>query len=408
MINRIIKLSVRWKEISLFLLFALLCWGINSYQNMPIDAFPDISPVMVPIFAEADGMAPEEVERLITYPIETKMNGLPGVERVKSTSAFGMAVIYVYFSENTDIYFARQLVNERLNSSLADLPEMKDPPKLGPISTGLGQIFIYYLTADDSIDTGGKDKLTYLRDLNDWVIKFQLQTIPGVTDILSVGGHILQYQINVDPYALQKYKLSLENIEEAVHKNNSNTGGQYLTIGSEEHLIRGIGLLNNLEEIRQIPLKMENGIPIKIEDVAQVQFGKGIRRGVVSRNGEEEVVSGLVLKLFGENTSAVIQRLYKKIPEIQKGLPKGVKIVPYYEQAHLVNQATWTVKKSLLQGAVLVVIVLMVLLGSLRASLIVAMALPFCACTAFIGMRIFGISANLMSLGELPLGLECL
>jgi cobalt-zinc-cadmium resistance protein CzcA len=169
---------------------------------MPVDAFPDISPIMVPLFAEAHGMAPEEVERLITYPIESAMNGLPGVTQIKSTSAFGMAVIYVYFEDDTDIYFARQLVAERLASAVPELPEMEEPPILGPISTGLGQIFIYYLTMDESVDTGGKEPNTYLRELNDWVVKFQLQTVPGVTDILSIGGHVLQYQIRVDPDAL--------------------------------------------------------------------------------------------------------------------------------------------------------------------------------------------------------------
>ena len=408
MISKITDFALQWKGLSVLFLIGLLISGIYSYANMPVDAFPDISPIMVPIFAEADGMAPEEIERLITYPIESTMNGLPGVTKIKSTSAFGLAVIYVYFSEDTDIYFARQLVSERLSSSLSDLPKLEEQPKLGPISTGLGQIFIYYLEADDSVDTQGKGKLTYLRDLNDWVVKFQLQTIPGVTDILSIGGHILQYQIKVNPYSLHEYSISLEDIIEAINKSNRNTGGQYLTLGSEEHLVRGIGLLKNIKDIENIPLTVKNGTPVTIKNVAKVEFGKEIRRGVVSYNGEKELVSGLVLKLFGENTSAVITRLNKKIPEIQASLPKGVKIVPYYEQAHLVNKATWTVEKSLLQGAALVLLVLLVFLGNFKASVIVAFALPFCACIAFIGMRFFGISANLMSLGGIAIGLGML
>jgi len=353
--SKIVDISLRYRFFVILGVIGITALGIYQYSQLPVDAFPDISPVMVPVFAEAHGMAPEEVERLITFPIESAMNGLPGIRQIKSTSAFGMAVIYVYFQDDVDIYFARQIVSERLNEALAQLPEMHEPPALGPISTGLGQIFIYYLTLDPDVNTSGKDSSIYLREVNDWVVKYQLQTVPGVTDILSIGGYVLQYQIRINPHSLNKYKVGLEEVIEAVRENNRNAGGQFMLLGSEEYLVRGIGLLQDLEDIRNIHVKVIEGVPVKIGDLAQVSYGKEIRRGVVSRNGSEEVVSGIVLQLYGQNTSKVIERLYDKIPEVQASLPEGVTLVSYYEQAELVRQATWTVKKALLQGAVLVV-----------------------------------------------------
>ena len=408
MINKLIEATLKARGLVILAILGIIGYGVYEYRRMPVDAFPDISPVMVPIFAEAHGMAPEEVERLITYPIESVMNGLPGITQVKSTSAFGMAVIYIYFRDDVDIYFARQLVAERMASAMSDLPEMHELPTLGPISTGLGQIFIYYLTIDESVDTGGKDPNTYLRELNDWVVKFQLQTVPGVTDILSIGGHVLQYQIRVNPNALLKYGLSLEDLVTAVRENNRNVGGQFLVLSSEEHLVRGIGLLGSLEDLGNIQVKVEDAVPIRIGDVAEVAYGNEIRRGVVTRNGHREVVSGLVLKLFGENTSEVIERLYKKVKEVQGALPQGVRLVPYYEQADLVHQATWTVKMALIQGAALVLLTLLIFLGNLRTALIVALSLPICALIAVICMGLQGISANLMSLGGIAIGIGML
>ncbi len=406
--RKVVQFSLRYRFLVIMIFIGLIALGIYKYVTLPVDAFPDISPIMVPIFAEAHGMAPEEVERLITVPIESKMNGLPGVTEIKSTSAFGLAAVYVYFEDDVDIYFARQIVSERLANAITDLPDMHEPPKLGPISTGLGQIFIYYLTLDEGADTGDKEPDVYLREINDWIVKYQLQTVPGVTDILSIGGHVLQYQIRVDPYALEKYHVSLEALVEAVRRNNRNVGGQFMVIGREEHLVRGIGLVRNLDDIRNIHIKTVEGIPVRIGDVADVAFGREIRRGVVSRNGVEEVVSGIVMQLFGENTSEVIGRLYEKVPEVQGSLPEGVHLVPYYEQAELVGRATWTVKKALLIGALLVLAILIVFLGNLRTALIVALALPVCALVAVICMSFAGISANLMSLGGIAIAIGML
>ena len=409
MINKIIESALKMPGLVVILILATIGLGIYKYQNMPVDAFPDISPVMVPIFAEGHGMAPEEIERLITYPIESSMNGLPKVKQIKSTSAFGMAVIYVYFKDDVDIYFARQLVSERLNSVLSKLPEMDEPPTLGPISTGLGQIFIYYLTADpEKVNTEGKDLNTYLRELNDWVVKFQLQSVPGVTEVLSMGGHVLQYQIRINPHLLRKYKLTLDEIVEAVNNNNRNVGGQFIVMGSEELLVRGVGLVEQLDDIRNIPIKESSGTPVLLSDIAEIDYGNEIRRGVVSLNGEKEVVSGIVMKLYGENTSEVIERLYKKVAEVQKSLPNGIELVPYYEQRELVHKATNTVKAALFQGGILVLLILFIFLGNWRTAIIVAISLPLCALTAVIFMSFFNVSANLMSLGGIAIAIGML
>lgn len=408
MIERLINAVLNNRGLVMLGLAGVVGLGVLEYRRLEVEAFPDISPVMVPVFAEADGMAPEEVEQLVAYPVETAMNGLPNVTQIKSTSAFGMAVVYVYFTDDTDIYFARQLVAERLTAALADLPNLPEPPSLGPISTGLGQVFLYYLELDEGADTGGLDPMVYLRDLNDWIVKRQLQTVPGVTDILSAGGHVLQFQVQLDPYLLHQYDLAVSDVIDAIRNNNRNVGGQYLPINSEEHLVRGIGLLNDLDDIRGITLKTFDGTPVSIGDVGEVVHGKALRRGVVMRDAGEEVVSGIVMKLFGANSAEVIENLYEKIEQVQAGLPAGVRLVPYYEQADLVDNALNTVQTALLQGMVLVLLVLFAFLGSIRAAAIVSFAMPFCALTAFIGMERFGISANLMSLGGIAVALGML
>lgn len=402
------ELVLRNRLITMVFMIGVIAIGLFHYRNLPTDAFPDISPVMVPVFAEAHGMAPEEIERLITFPIESAMNGLPGVRLIKSTSAFGMAVIYVYFEDDVDIYFARQIVSERLASASGELPELHEQPGLGPISTGLGEVFMYYLAADSTANTGGKPVDAYLREINDWVIKYQLQTVPGVTSILSMGGHVLQYQIKINPYALNKFELGLEDIVNAVSNNNRNAGGQFLVIGSEEYLVRGVGLLEGRDDLRNIQLMVINGTPIRLGDVAEVDFGREIRRGVVTRNGEEEVVAGIVMKLYGTNTSDVIEGLNQKIPEVQNSLPQGVSLVPYYNQSSLVNNAVSTVRNALFQGALLVILILALFLGNARSAFIVALALPVCALIAAIFMNMAEMSANLMSLGGIAIAIGML
>ncbi|MHC5089456.1 MAG: efflux RND transporter permease subunit, partial [Planctomycetota bacterium] len=253
--TKLIDISLKYRVLVILSIAFVTIFGVYQYKQLPVDAFPDISPIMVPIFTEAQGMAPEEVERLITFPVESVMNGLPGIKQIKSTSAFGMSVVYVYFDDDIDMYFARQVVAERLSEAVSQLPNLPEKPKLGPISTGLGQIFIYYLEMDETADTDGKDPMLYLRDLNDWQVKYQLQTVVGVTDILSIGGHVLQYQINVNPHLLLQYQISLDDVVSAVNANNANVGGQYILSGQEENLVRGIGLVRNIDDINNITVK---------------------------------------------------------------------------------------------------------------------------------------------------------
>ncbi|NLD92117.1 MAG: efflux RND transporter permease subunit [Fibrobacter sp.] len=404
--NTLFTITLRNRLLIVLSIIAVLAFGAYHYRNLATDAFPDISPVMVPIFAEVHGMAPEEVERLITFPIESAMNGLPGVKQVKSTSAFGMAVIYVYFNDNVDMYFARQLIAERLSS--AELPELEERPSLGPISSGLGEVFMYYLAAGPSINTGGKDTLSYLREVNDWIVKYQLQSVQGVTEILSMGGYVSQYQVKVNPDMLTKYGVTLDEVISSITSNNRNTGGQFIVIGAEEYLVRGLGLYNRMSDLKLTQIKTIKGIPVRIGDIADVVYGKETRRGVVTLNGTDEVVAGIVMKLYGTNTSKVIEKLNKKIPDLEKSLPPGVKLVPYYSQDILVGKAISTVTDALWQGGLLVILVLIVFLGNIRSAFIVALSFPICAMIAFIAMGISNMSANLMSLGGIAIAIGML
>jgi cobalt-zinc-cadmium resistance protein CzcA len=408
MIEKIIVTALHNKYIVLFATLGLIAVGVYQYRALPNDAFPDLSPVMVPVFTDAEGMAPEEVERLITIPVESALNGLPDVKELKSTSAFGMNVIYVYFEDHVDIYAARQLVAERLAAAASELPALHTPPALGPISTGLGEVFMYNLTIKKGADTQGKPPLAYLREINDWLVKFQIQAVPGITDVLSMGGNVLQYQIELDPYALNQFNLSLSDVVKALSANNRNAGGQFLVLGSEEYLVRGIGLADKLDDIRTIRVATAEDVPVTLEQIADVDYGAEIRRGVVTRNGEEEVVSGIVLKLIGANTSEVITALKKQIPVIQSSLPEGIRIEPFYDQGELVRKATSTLETSLLIGGALVLITLLLFLGDFRSALIVAVSLPVAALVAVLGMKAAGLSANLMTLGGIAVAIGML
>lgn len=406
---KFLEILLKSRYLVLTALAGILIYGYWAYKDIPRDAFPDISPVMVPVFCEADGLAAQEVEEMISQPVETAMSGLPGVTLVKSTSAFGLSAVYVYFKDDVDIYFARQLIAERLSAIMDQLPAGVPKPELGPISTGLGQIFIYYLEADPSkVDTQGKELDAWLRELNDFVVKRQLQTVPGVTAILSMGGNVLQYQVRLNADAMRRFDVSFQEVVEKIQENNRNVGGQYLEIGAEEYLVRGVGRLNTLGDIAGITIRESDGSPLKLGQIAEVKYGNDIRRGVVTLNGEREVVSGIVLKLYGENTSKVISALHKKLEDVKQGLPAGVKIVPYYDQAALVENASWTVESALFQGMLLVVLVLAVALRDLRASFIVAMSMPFCSAVAMMVMHKMNISANLMSLGGIAIALGML
>lgn len=400
MTNRIIDFALRQRLLVSVAALVILVAGAWSYTRLPVDAYPDISPALVQIFTETEGLAPEEVEQLVTYPVEVAMNGLPGLERIRSVSNFGLSVVNVYFEEGTDIYFARQLVNERVQEAREQIPEGLGDPQMGPISSGLGQILFYYLDADSE-----RYSLEELRTIQDWIVKRNLQTVRGVTEVLSIGGHVRQYQIVVRPESLRQYGLSLHEVLDAVESNNVNVGASYLEVAREEYLVRSIGLTETISDLENVTVATREGTPLRISDVADVVLGPEIRRGLVTRNGEGEVVVGFVLKLLGTNTSTVIDRVSDQLERIRSALPEGVSLVPYYEQSSLVHQATGTVTTALWQGLLLVVIVLALFLGDLRSSVIVAASLPFSILLTFLAMRQFGISANLMSLGGLAIGI---
>ncbi len=381
----------------------IIAGGYYSYKQLPIDAFPDVSPNLVQVFTETEGLAPEEIEKYVTYPVETAMNGLPGVTKIRSVSNFGLSVVNIYFEDGMNIYFTRRLVGERLQEARSQIPEGFGEPKMGPISTGMGLVLFYYLE-----DTTGTYSLSELRSIQDWVVKFNLQTVPGVTEVLGIGGYEKQYHVILHPERLLRYNISLQELIETLETNNLNVGAQFLERNAEEYIVRSVGLVTTLDDIKNIVVKTEDGTPIYLSQVAEVKPGGAIRRGLQTRNGISEVVSGQVVKLYGTNSSTVIGRVEQKMAEINKMLPDGIRIVPYYEQKSLVTAAVATVTNALIFGIFLVVVVLLLFMGGIRPSLVVALAIPFSVLFAAILMRRIDLSANLMSLGGLAIAIGML
>lgn len=391
---------LRQRLLILVLALGVLAAGFQSYRDLPVDAFPDVSPTLVQIFTETDGLAPEEVERYVTYPVEVSMNGLPGLKEIRSISNFGLSVVNVYFDDATDIYFARQLVGERLQLARDEIPEGFGEPEMGPITTGLGQI-LFYFVEDTTGDKSGEE----VREVQDWLIKFNLQTVPGVTEVLSLGGEVKQFHVNVRPDSLLRYKLSMSDIVAAVRENNGNVGAQYIVKNSEQFLVRSVGLARSIPDIESVVLKVVDGVPIRVGDVGQVNIGGEVRQGLATINGKGEAVAGLVLKLIGTNTSRVIADVKERLTQINETLPPGIRIVPYYDQSKLVLRSVATVNEALLQGIGLVIVVLLAFMGGFRPSIVVAFAIPFSIAVAFIIMQAVGLSANLMSLGGIAIAI---
>lgn len=400
MLNKLIDSALRNKLIVVLFLSAVVAGGYWSYKKLPVDAFPDVSPALVQVFTVTSGLGPEEVEKFVTFPVEAAMSGLPKVEEIRSVSNFGLSVVSVYFEEGTDIYFARQVVGERLSEARKSIPEGFGEPEMGPIATGQGLVLYYNL-----IDTTGEYSLEELRTLQDWVVKFNLQTVPGVTEVLGIGGYVKQFQVNIDPDALLRYDLALHDVIGRIKANNQNVGGQFLERNGEMFIVRSDGLAKDIADIQRIVVAHEDGTPVFLEDIAKVEIGGEIRQGLQTRNGEEEVVSGMVIKLYGTNSSTVIQAVEDKLVEVEKALPEGIEIDPYYEQKTLVQSAVNTVTRALLQGIVLVALILLVFIGGFRPSVVVALAIPFSVLFATAAMKYFGISANLMSLGGLAIAI---
>jgi len=381
----------------------VLAAGYSSYLSLPVDAFPDVTPNLVQVFTETVGLAPEEVEKYVTYPIETAMNGLPNLKEIRSTSNFGLSVINIYFEDKADLYLSRQLVNERLQQARESIPAGFGKPEMGPVSTGLGQILFYVLE-----DESGKRTPQEMREIQDWLVKYNLQTVPGVTEVLSLGGEVKQFQVLVRPHDLLRYDLSLKEVLDAIRENNSNVGAQFIVKNREEYTVRSVGLVEKISDLDSIVLKSKNGTPVFLHQVAGTVVGGEIRRGLATMDGKGEAVVGMVLKLIGTNTSTVIRGVKAKLEEVNKTLSSGVKLVAYYDQATLVGKCIQTVTKALGEAVVLVVIIQLVMLGGIRPSVVVLVAIPFSLAFTFLLMRYLGISANLMSLGGLAIALGLL
>jgi cobalt-zinc-cadmium resistance protein CzcA len=398
MINRLIEFSLEQRFIVLALTILMAVVGFYSLNNIPVDAFPDVTNVQVQVLAEAPGFSPVEVEKFVTYPIENAMNGLPQLTEVRSISKFGLTVVTIVFEDDVDIYFARQLVLERLQRARQSLPPSVPEPEMGPITTGMGEIYQYFLESD-SLDLMG------LRTIQDWIIKPQLRTVPGVTEVNSFGGLVKQYQVLVNPTQLLNYDLALTDVFEAVENNSSVVGGNFLEHSSEQYIIRGIGLVQTIEDIENIVVRTDDGTPIFVRNVARVKLGPEVRQGAVVMQGRAEVAAGIVMMLKGENSRKVIEGVKQKVNEINQTLPPHVKIHPYYDQTDLVEKTIDTVRTNLLEGGFLVVAILLLFLGDIRGGLIVASSIPLSMLFAFIGMEWLGISANLMSLGAIDFGM---
>ena len=404
MIERLIDVALRNRLLVLVFMLGVAGWGVLSWRQLPVDSFPDVTPSMVQIFTASPGLSPEDVETLISYPVEISMYGLPGLKRVQSTSIFGLSRVNVYFSEDTDVYFARRLVMERLAKARAEIPGDLGEPQLGPITSGLGRVMMYTLETEPDSDIS----LTELRELQDWVVKPMMRTVPGVTGVLSLGGYEKQYQVRLDTRALLARDLTVADVRGAITANNKNVGASFINRAGEENVIRGYGWVPpgnaGLDAIRDIVIRAHESTPVTVGDVASVEYGPAIRRGAQIASGAESV-GGYVLKLLGSNTSQVLKDANQKLEQINGALPDGVRVKAFYSQKELIDKAVGTVESALLQGAVLVILILYLLLGNLRSTLIVVASLPLSALFAFIAMRYVGLSANLMSLGGLAIGL---
>ena len=408
MLNWLIDFSLRNRVFVLITALAVIVTGVWSLQYLDVDAFPDTTPVMVQVNTTAPSLSPEEVERQITFPIEQVISGLPDLEKLRSISKFGLSQVVITFKDGTDIYFARQLINERLGT--VELPEGIERPKMGPVSTGLGEVFHYVVRLKD-VDISSLprerqiEKLTELRTIHDWVIRPQLRTVPGTAEVNSWGGFEKQFQVRIDPNRVIGHGLTFDEIVQAIKANNRNVGGGNITQNAQMLLVHGVGRTVNIKQIENIVIKADDGVPIRVRDVADVEIGYEIRRGAVTADGKGEVVYGLGFMLMGENSHAVTHALKQKMEEITASLPPGVEVATVYDRTELVDHVIDTVQKNLFEGGLLVIAVLFMFLGNLRAGLIVLVAIPLSMLFAFSGMLQFGIAASLLSLGAIDFGL---
>ena len=409
MISTLLEFSLRQRILVLGMACLLSILGVFAFQSIPIDAYPDVTNIQVQVLTEAPGLSPVEVERFITYPLEIQMTGLPGLAEIRSLSKFALSQITVVFNDDVDIYFARQLVFERMMAAKGRLPEGVEPV-MAPIATGLGEVYQYYLegpraTATDP--TVFEAELTEQRTVQDWVLRPLLKHVPGVIDVNGMGGFVKQYQVLVDPAKLRKYDLTLHEVFDAVAKNNANAGGNVLERYAERAVVRGLGLIKAVSDIESIIVKESGGTPVFVRDVAEVRIGHAVRHGAVVFNGEREVVAGIVLMLRGGNARQVVEAVKTKVEDLQRNniLPAGTKVVPFYDRIELVSAAVHTVRDALIEGIVLVVFVFFFFLGHVRSAIVVTVSLIVTPLITFIAMQRLGLSANLMTLGGLAIAI---
>ncbi|WP_336068004.1 CusA/CzcA family heavy metal efflux RND transporter [Mesoflavibacter sp. CH_XMU1404-2] len=403
MINRIIDFSINNKFIIGLLTLALIGAGIYSMTQVPIDAVPDITNNQVQVITQSPNLGTEDIEQFVTYPVEVAMSNLPDVKEIRSISRFGLSVVTVVFDDDMGTYLPRQLVSEKLTEVREQIPEELGQPSMGPISTGLGEVYQYTLKVEPKFQD--KYSLADLRTMQDWIVQRQMAMVPGVVEINAIGGKIKQYEVAVDPNELKSIGLTITDVFKALEANNKNTGGAYIEKNHQANFIRGEGLVRNLNDIKKIVIKNENGVPITVNDVADVRFGSAVRYGALTQDGEGEVVGGLVMMLKGANSNEVIVRVKDRMAEIQKSLPEGVVIEPLLDRSKLISETTGTVRNNLLEGALIVIFVLVFLLGNWRGGLIVASTIPLSLLFAFILMNVFDVWANLMSLGAIDFGI---
>ena len=397
MVKKIISLSLKNRFIVLLAAAALFAWGIFAVQRNPIDAIPDLSENQVIVFTEWMGRSPQVIEDQVTYPLVSNLQGIPKVKNIRGSSMFGMSFVYVIFEDNTDIYWARTRVLERLNVAQRLLPQGVTP-SLGPDGTGVGHIFWYHLDAP-KMDLGEQ------RALQDWYIKFALQTVPGVAEVASFGGFEKQYQLVVDPVKLQFYQLSLMDVVNKVKANNNDVGGRKFEMADMAYIIRGLGYIKNKEDVENIALSQVNGIPVRVRDIGSVQMGGDLRLGIFDKDGEGEVVGGIVVMRYNENANRVIADIKKKIIEVEKGLPQGVTIKTSYDRSTLIQAAVNAVKNTLIEEMIVVSLVVIIFLFHWRSALIILIQLPISVAVGFILLEAFGISSNIMSLTGIALAI---
>ena len=403
MLNRLVELSLRYKFLVLIAFAVVAFLGYNAVRNVPIDAFPDVTPAQVNVYTESPGLAAEDVEQLLTTPVESALAGLPKVQEIRSVSLFGLSYVAVYFEDDMDIYFARQLVNERLQEIGDRLPEGYGKPSMGPNTSGLGQVYWYTVERAPGVSIDQVSDMD-LRTWQEWTVRLILRTAPGVDDVTSWGGGEREFQVQIDPQRLYARGLGFGDVINAIPANNGQVGGNIMDVGREQFLVRGLGLLRTVDDIGGIVLKAEDGVPVYLRDVASVVEAPAPRFGAVTRDGEE-VVLGMALARLGENAKDVVEAVKSKLDIVRSALPATMVLKPIYERTDLVNKAVGTATRALIEGSLLVALILFLFLGELRSALVVIVTLPLAMLIAFIGMEQFGLSANLMSLAGLAIGI---